>query len=740
MNTKKVFGYGTQNLLCVFAVMLTLSFIACDNGSTTTSGGNPTTITYTATQTGGADGTADSTGIVFTFSASVSNLIAANITVSGAAEGSGALTGSGRNWTLPITVTDAGLATVSINKTGIEAAAKSVTVYKAGAYVPEYWTINWNLNGGEKGTGAYPEQIVKGETLSRPSPDPTKTNSTFGGWYSDTGLTQTYNFASPVTANLNLYAKWETGQINPSDITYTVVQAGGTDGTTDSTGIVFTFSASVSSLTTADITVSGAASKGSATLSGTGTSWTLSPITVNAAGLATVSITKTGIEAEEKQVTVYKEGAAVPQTFTVTFDADGGSPAPQTQTVTGGGNVSEPATISKNGFEFDGWYKENTFDNVWDFDTDTVDENITIYAKWLHIYTVTFNSNGGTSVTPQTVIEGRTATAPNPAPTKAMGSLAGLWAGEVPASNTTFSFVEWRISGGNTAYDFNTPVTSNITIIAVWNPSSIDLSTVPVYQNNIIGKAAAYLNSNGVSGEEYTLVLDADVTDVGYIILEKNGVTLTITSIDNNERVISKRNGAYMFQVSQQAKLVIDGYVTLQGNNDIMDGNEVVWLNNGILELKGYAKITDNTSYKNFGSGVYAGGSTVTMSDNAEISNNTGSSYGGGVCLRNSTLTMNGNAAIKNNTVIDGGGGVYIGEGSTFTMNGGEISGNTAQSQGGGVYIYNDDSAQFIVESPASKNNITGNSVTGNNTSNGPQVYKGTDGVFTVDGVAEDSY
>ena len=98
-----------------------------------------------------------------------------------------------------------------------------------------------------------------------------------------------------------------------SDITYTAVQTGGTDNVTDSTGIVFTFSASVDSLdlTVADITVGGTATKGTTALSGSGTTRTLA-ITVNSAGTATVSINKTGIEAETKNVTVYKAGQSAP--------------------------------------------------------------------------------------------------------------------------------------------------------------------------------------------------------------------------------------------------------------------------------------------------------------------------------------------------------------------------------------------------------------------------------------------
>jgi len=112
-----------------------------------------------------------------------------------------------------------------------------------------------------------------------------------------------------------------------SGISYNAEQTGGTAGTTTSTGIVFTFGASVDSfnLSATDISVGGVASKGGpasageATLSGSGTSWTLSPITVNSEGTATVSINKSGIQAGTKNVPVYKKAGPVWTTVTSTF-------------------------------------------------------------------------------------------------------------------------------------------------------------------------------------------------------------------------------------------------------------------------------------------------------------------------------------------------------------------------------------------------------------------------------------
>jgi len=156
---------------------------------------NSQSITYTIEQYGGVNGTSTSTGIVFTFSAPVYNLqlMADDINVSGAAYKTPATiftgTMTGTTWTYaPINVNAAGLAYVSIARGGIEPGVKTVLVYKQGQTAPEYWTINWVLNGGTAGTGLYPTQIVKGTVLAQPG-SPTRSGYAFGGWYTNSGLT-----------------------------------------------------------------------------------------------------------------------------------------------------------------------------------------------------------------------------------------------------------------------------------------------------------------------------------------------------------------------------------------------------------------------------------------------------------------------------------------------------------------------------------------------------------------------
>ncbi|MCD7943522.1 MAG: InlB B-repeat-containing protein, partial [Clostridia bacterium] len=69
-------------------------------------------------------------------------------------------------------------------------------------------------------------------------------------------------------------------------------------------------------------------------------------------------------------------------------------------------------------------------------------------TEYVTSYTVTFDPNGGTSVSSQTVSYGSTATEPT-APTK-----------------TGYTFDGWYLDGAK--YDFDTAVTSDVTLTASW--------------------------------------------------------------------------------------------------------------------------------------------------------------------------------------------------------------------------------------------------------------------------------
>ncbi len=70
-----------------------------------------------------------------------------------------------------------------------------------------------------------------------------------------------------------------------------------------------------------------------------------------------------------------------PDVFTVTFNSNSGSTV-SSQQITTGGLVTEPSDPTRSGFIFNGWYSDLELDSLWDFSTDTVNDNMTLYAKW----------------------------------------------------------------------------------------------------------------------------------------------------------------------------------------------------------------------------------------------------------------------------------------------------------------------------------------------------------------------
>ena len=130
--------------------------------------------------------------------------------------------------------------------------------------------------------------------------------------------------------------------------------------------------------------------------------------------------------------------------FVVKFDSDGGTTI-SNQVVDKGSKVIEPTTPTREGYTFVEWQLDG---KAYDFNS-SVESNIELKAKWeKNEYTVTFNSDGGTSVKSQTIYEGSKATKPaNP-------------------TREGYTFVEWQLDGKT--YDFNTKVTKDITLKAVW--------------------------------------------------------------------------------------------------------------------------------------------------------------------------------------------------------------------------------------------------------------------------------
>ena len=202
-----------------------------------------------------------------------------------------------------------------------------------------------------------------------------------------------------------------------------------------------------------------------------------------------------------------------PDYYLVTFDSDGGTNF-ASQYVKYGEKVREPTDPKKENNTFAGWYLGDTKFN---FNT-LITKNITLKAHWTPVlsptptveknkYTVTFNSNGGTSVASREVEEGNTVARPTD-PTK--------------SDNT---FVGWYLENSQTPYDFSTPVTSNITLTAKWNA---DIYTIRAEQASI--GSPDYLLKVYKNGNAVNMSLIKEIRGEGDFSLNCKAPNFAITS------------------------------------------------------------------------------------------------------------------------------------------------------------------------------------------------------------------
>ena len=138
-----------------------------------------------------------------------------------------------------------------------------------------------------------------------------------------------------------------------------------------------------------------------------------------------------------------------PVTVTYVYGALGGTYA--TQIVQAGEKAIQSDVPSRQGYQFTGWYLDDT---KYGFNA-AVTGNMTLTAKWTaNSYTITFDTNGGSAVAPITQDYGTDITAPA-APTKTGYTFMG-WEPEIPATmpaeNMTIT-AKWRINQYTVTFD-----------------------------------------------------------------------------------------------------------------------------------------------------------------------------------------------------------------------------------------------------------------------------------------------
>ena len=244
------------------------------------------------------------------------------------------------------------------------------------------------------------------------------------------------------------------------------------------------------------------------------------------------------------------EGVSIPNLkFIVTFDNEG---TRTTAIIDNGVKLTAPAAPTKEGYRFGGWYYDNNGGKAkWDFDTDTVTRAMTLTAKWVRTYTVTFETSGGSAVDPVTVDAGSTVTKPAD-PTKS-GYTFGGW---------------YKDSTLQTPWDFaNGTVTADTTLYAKWtaNPPapSYDDSD-PTYA---VSTPAAENGSVTVSPRNASAGSTVTITvkpDSGYVL-----ETISVTDRNGNDLKLTDRgNGKYTFTMPGSR---VEAKVTFMEDNSVLN-------------------------------------------------------------------------------------------------------------------------------------------------------------------------
>ncbi|MCL2043545.1 MAG: InlB B-repeat-containing protein [Treponema sp.] len=379
----------------------------------------------------------------------------------------------------------------------------------------------------------------------------------------------------------------------------------------------------------------------------------------------------------------------------VTFDLQGASPAdfnwrPVHYWLTDTPILEPFNEPFRDGYDFIGWYADAAGTTPWDFST-LITEPVTIYAIWDYIFTVTFDSNGGTPVPDQKIRLDQTATEP-PVPSRTgTPTTAGLYR-ESDWNNWVFTFNGWFLGSSSTPFDFNTPINGDITLAARWTAPNIQPITLSG-PNSIVNRAIDYVDTNAGS---YVLALDTDVTvnrqwaiDSGlglftHTWLEANKITLIGLG---SPKIIRPQLQGLLFFIMGSAELVIGENIILAGianlgvNNVSLVQTE---LGGSFVMLEGSAIILNNAT----ADGDIYGGAAVSLSLGW---------FGAG----GSSFTMKGGEITSNITpgFVNGSSGLHVGAGATVDLQGGAIIENL-EFWDGTYYLFTD----VFIQSGASNN------------------------------------
>ena len=581
---------------------------------------------------------------------------------------------------------------------------------RVGNYPSGNVTITFDANGGTVSPNS--STFTSGGAIGT-LPTPERVGYTFDGWYTDNTYTTKVTPTTTFSQSTEIIAKWlenitiiynaNGGTVSPNSVTIPSGRAIGTLPTPERTGYTFggwytdsTYSTQVTSTTTFDETTEIVAKwLENITITYDANGGTVSPNNVTiGAGTAIGTLptpeksgytfggwyTDNTFTTEVTPTTTFDQTTSIVakwiENITITFNADGGTVSPNSVTFVPGNAIGTLPTPVKPGYDFVGWFTDNTYST--EVTSSTIfNQTTSIIAKWEQAadIVVTFNADGGT-VNPSSKTF-----APN------------TQIGELPTpEKTDYFFVGWFTDNTyTTEVTEDTVFLESTEIIAKW----VDETYVACVGSNCYTTLAAAVNAVPTTGvktkirilQDITVTATTTIPNTKYIELDIGENTIEATSgtyamFTNNGKLDIKNgtlysSGGYIVHNKSNATLNISGgTLTYDKSTDTehkvieMDGGTinitggnfscnskaaVINANAGVLNVSG-GSIKGSNTFK--GQAIYNNGATTTISGTVYLENVSANNNNGRACVHNNSGTVNilggtiiskANSAVKNN-------------------------------------------------------------------------------------------
>ena len=246
------------------------------------------------------------------------------------------------------------------------------------------YTVKFNMNGAD---AMDDQSVVDGEKATKPA-DPNRDGYKFDGWYQDATFAKTFDFETPITANVTVYAKWTAIGYSITSITGTTADASHSWTKGSTTEVVITVKPdegedhSFAHFTGVQIDGKTLTRDTDYTAREGSTIVTLKPATLQklSVGAHTVTIVFDNGSVETKLTIKAAPGST---TYTLTFNTNGGSSIASISRSSGTTIKLDQYEPTRDGYTFAGWYSDSALTNS--ITEVKLTKNTTIYAKWTKI-------------------------------------------------------------------------------------------------------------------------------------------------------------------------------------------------------------------------------------------------------------------------------------------------------------------------------------------------------------------